>query len=340
VLPDDPIEKVRLKIAMRGYRFSVEENWISRMSPEERSHFFLRRGPVDESIRRALAVRLPVEPDLPVSFDLRNVDGRNYLHGITETQNDYGRGCADCYAFATMAAAEGTYNRWHDFSGFQTVNFSETHLAWVLGYKTEADWWGNHQQKYPGFAGCSGADASFDQLKALVEDGAVYEVDCPYTSASPPTGCDVPSENLIGFSGFEVLDGTQAQIKTAIYRFGPVYATVYADSTFMMYGGGAVFEDGHRQCSNRPEDDTYHAVALVGWDDGDGVEPGHWIVRNSWSRERNGGALWGENGYMRLAYGDAMSSCEVGMLRYSAPPPPPPEDNTQLGCFITQLFGE
>jgi hypothetical protein len=40
-----------------------------------------------------------------------------------------------------------------------------------------------------------------------------------------------------------------------------------------------------------------HAILVVGYDDGDGVGRGHFIVRNSW------GSAWGHNGYAYLPYG-------------------------------------
>jgi C1A family cysteine protease len=305
---------------MRGYSYSIEENWISRLSSEEKAHFFMRRGPVDESVRRALAMRLPVEPDLPAHFDLRNVGGRSYLHPITETQSD--PECGDCYAFATMAAAEGCFNRYIDASGPYAHNFSEAHLAWKLA------------PYYEGFGYCNGATASFDQLRAMVEYGAAEEFDCPYTGGAP-VDCDVLFDDLIQFDDYYVLNGDTDQIKTAIYRHGPVYATVHAGVGFKMYTRG-IYDDDERQCTLRRYEDAYHAVAIVGWDDGDFNDQGHWIVRNSWRTGGESGPLWGEDGYMRLAYGAAMSSCEVGVLVKGFSQPEP--ESNDGGCFFGQLI--
>jgi hypothetical protein len=179
-----------------------------------------------------------------------------------------------------------------------------------------------------------GADESFDQFRAMVEYGAAQEVDCPYTGETP-ADCDVPLDNLIQFDRYYVLNGDIEQIKTAIQRYGPVYATVYASRGFQEYRAG-IYEDEERQCALRQDEDAYHAVAIVGWDDGDYGQPGHWIVRNSWRTGRNSGPLWGENGYMRLAYGAAMSSCEVGVLvKEKDRPEPEPNDG---GCFFEQLM--
>jgi C1A family cysteine protease len=320
ILPDDPIGTVRVKIAMRGYTYTVADNWISQLSAEEKERLFLRRGPVDKTLQRYLSRVLLPEPELPERFNLMNVDGLSYLGPIEETQD---RACADCYAFATMAAAEGCFNRIVGASDDQAFNFSEAHLVWELG------------RYYDGFEYCEGADRSFDQLRAMVEYGAAQEVDCPYTGHAS-ADCDVPQDNLIEFNNYYQLNGEIEQIKTAIYRYGPVYATVYADEGFQRYASG-IYEDGNHVCGNRPEGDSYHAVALVGWDDGNGFEPGHWIVRNSWRTGRNSGPLWGENGYMRLAYNEAMSSCEVGVLVYEFEKPEPGPNNNS-GCFLEELI--
>ena len=73
-------------------------------------------------------------------------------------------------------------------------------------------------------------------------------------------------------------------IKSAIIEHGPVWTAVYADRAFQNYKGG-VFH-GTRTT-------VQHAVVLVGWDNSEGV----WILRNSY------GPNWGDQGYMKIAYG-------------------------------------
>jgi uncharacterized protein (TIGR03382 family) len=63
-----------------------------------------------------------------------------------------------------------------------------------------------------------------------------------------------------------------------------------------------------------------HAVVLVGWDDAGG----YWHMRNSW------GADWGENGYMRIAYGANVvgtSAVYAVYPGYSPGPSPSPSPN-------------
>jgi cathepsin L len=74
-------------------------------------------------------------------------------------------------------------------------------------------------------------------------------------------------------------------IKYAIMRYGSVACMVYVDSSFQCYTGG-VFNSSNQGNVN-------HFVTLCGWDDSYGA----WILKNTW------GTGWGENGYMRIAYG-------------------------------------
>ena len=76
-------------------------------------------------------------------------------------------------------------------------------------------------------------------------------------------------------------------IKAAIYRFGAVSATVYADDYFEAYSGG-VFDDTTGGYAQQPN----HAIQLVGWDDAKGA----WLLKNSWS------ARWGMDGFMWIKY--------------------------------------
>jgi hypothetical protein len=88
-------------------------------------------------------------------------------------------------------------------------------------------------------------------------------------------------------------------IKNAIYNYGPVAAAVCVDRYFQAYTGG-IFTDPV------PCRQVNHAIVLVGWDDAGG----YWILRNSW------GTSWGEQGYMRIAYGTSQVGYAANYVVY------------------------
>jgi hypothetical protein len=108
---------------------------------------------------------------------------------------------------------------------------------------------------------------------------------------------------------------SDAEIKAAIYQWGPVSVGVAVDSNFQNYSGGVFTNCTGKQLN--------HAVQLVGWSD----SGGYWIMRNSW------GTSWGEQGYMRLKYGcdgigEAANYFKLGDSPTPDPTPGPNPDPT------------
>ena len=96
-----------------------------------------------------------------------------------------------------------------------------------------------------------------------------------------------------------------ANMKTAIYNFGPIWIAVDASSNaWNNYSGGIFTETSQTgQCD--------HAVVLVGWVDSTAVSGGgYWILRNSWGRS------WGVNGYMYISYGSDLVGTDAAYLVY------------------------
>ena len=89
---------------------------------------------------------------------------------------------------------------------------------------------------------------------------------------------------------------TDMEIKRAI-SYGPVVSAVIAGQNWDKYDYKGVLR-------GTPPNDlgkgANHEVVIVGWDDkmqGDGLSPGAWIVKNSWSQD------WGrEGGYVYIPY--------------------------------------
>jgi putative hemolysin len=203
----------------------------------------------------------------PAKFDWRAMDGTT---GVKAQGN-----CGSCWAFGTVGAFECNIL----IKDGVEVDLSE---QWLVSCN-QSDW------------SCSGGGFAhgYHMLKRdpCGGTGAVLEVDFPYTASNAPCDCPYPHHyNLDGWGFIDrSVDIPDADlIKRAIMTYGPISVGVMADGAFASYHGG-VF-------TGATYHDINHLVVLAGWDDDQGSE-GVWFLRNSW------GMMWGENGYMRIAYG-------------------------------------
>lgn len=306
--PDDSLQTLRAKIAENGYHFTVGETWVTALPKAQREAMRARgRIPTRPSATPPQTADQPQAVSLPAAFDWRNANGQSYIGPV----RDQGL-CGSCYAFAAAAAAEGTYNVATRRTGASVADFSEQYLAFCLG---------THGPYSDHFDGCYGADYSYTELYALTVEGITTEAAMPYTGGDTQDCGQAGLPKVVFTSWSRAACSDIAAIKTAIITRGPVDAAVLTTSAFDAYTGG-VYEDDQTSCLGEQADyscentPTDHAIALVGWDDGDQTTPGHWILRNSW------GASWGEAGYMRIAYNAAKVACSVAFLAYPSAPPP------------------
>ncbi|MEA3333740.1 MAG: C1 family peptidase [Pseudomonadota bacterium] len=324
---DETISEIREKIVTNGYKFTVADNWVTRLPLAERHKLLSRHAPLSPNYRSGSAdfgpLRVLSEDELPESFDWRDFEGRSYI-GPVRNQGS----CGACYAFGACAAAEGTYNVALGKYDFDCLDLSEAFLAFCL------------DQYYDGYSGCEGSDYDYRELAALVERGVCLEEAYPYTGVDQ--GCVAGSEEAVRvkFSGWHRIScGDIAAIKSAIMTYGVLDAAVEVTSAFEAYQSG-VFSDSNTECDSEPcyYTSTNHCVALVGWQDTNTKGGGYWILRNSW------GSSWGEDGYMRIAYRSAHVACETCYMVYNGSEIETPEDifvnydgfcNGASPCFST-----
>lgn len=190
--------------------------------------------------------------------------------------------CGSCWAFSTLGTMECAVAI---TEGIQ-VNLSEQYLV-------DCDTSSN---------GCSGGWYAFDMAQT---SGIPLDTHIPYLAVKGTCNQDAPRPYYVESSsyvaGFTV-PSTEA-IKQAIYDNGPISATVYVGSLFQAYRSG-IFN------ANEAPDATSvnHGIVLVGWDDNNGS--GYWILRNSWD------TWWGEQGYMRIAYGTSNVGFGAAYVNY------------------------
>ncbi len=153
--------------------------------------------------------------------------------------------------------------------------------------------------------------------------GAVYENDFPYWGYQ--VACNPPHTHHEKITSWSYVVSTKvrpaaADIKRAIYEYGPVSASVCVGWRFQNYGGG-IFE--RNECQ-----DVNHAIVLVGWDDTQGTQ-GVWYLRNSW------GSYWGESGYMRIGYGICNVGYATNYVVYGSDRPTAPSNLTAVPVTTT-----
>ncbi|MBN1661338.1 MAG: protease inhibitor I42 family protein [Anaerolineae bacterium] len=221
---------------------------------------------------------------LPSSFDWCDQGG------CTEVKNQ--GACGSCWAFGTVGPLESLIK----LNGGGDKDLSEQYLVSCNSddWGCDGGWWAHdyHEWKY---------------IADEREAGARYEADKPYQAADVPCNPPHPPHELI--SGWAEINPyssvpTVAEIKQAIYDYGPVSAAVCVGDAWDYYSGGLF--STNETCSGN----VNHGVVLVGWDDSLGA----WRLRNSW------GPGWGESGYMWIAWGTSLIGYGAAYINYGTVP--------------------
>ncbi|EER01539.1 cathepsin z, putative [Perkinsus marinus ATCC 50983] len=226
---------------------------------------------------------------LPESWDWRNVNGKNY---ITFNRNQHNpEYCGGCWAFAVTSAfadrlSIGAGARWPNkaISPQQVINcrgggdcYGGEKIGvydFFFGFGAVHDTCHNYAAKnYKDFSEWCPAQARC--------------LECAEGGKCRPTR---HYRTWFATDYARLLNGTD-QIKREIWKRGPVSCGVDATKQMDDYTGGVFYQ-------NKAEPKINHEVGLVGWGREEGTNDEYWIMRNSW------GTFWGENGFMRIKFGN------------------------------------
>lgn len=247
----------------------------------------------------------------PVRFDLRNVDGHNY---VTPVKNQSG---GTCWTHGTMASLES--------------NVLMSGLSWIAylpsqGYpcmdEYHLDWWNGFNQHYnadilplsgQGLAVHNGGDYLVAAAYFARGDGAIdrylttgvlyagsYTYPATYRDSTYDYYFPREIEWLTAGPELEKID----VIKGVLQTDGAVATAICWTSGFYNATRNSFYQPASNDLLPN------HSVTIVGWDDTlttQAPERGAWLCKNSW------GTSWGQGGYFWISYLDKTAGKDLEM---------------------------
>lgn len=260
------LAEIRAAIEAKGAQWTANENWVSRMSPEQRRNL-LGEKTLELGIAETPSPYLA--PDVvPDAIDWRDKDGDNWVTEIKDQQS-----CGSCVAFGAVATLESLVRIEENLPNLD-IDLSEMHLFNCGGGSCSWGWYNSAACNY------------------LQNNGTPDEECWPYQPVDRPCSETCPDwqSRAVKITSFGNISGINScmtyvaiapilvafEVYTDFYYYTGINNEIY-EYTWGSYEGG-------------------HAVCIVGYDI-TGPTP-YWIVKNSWDLS------WGDNGFFRIKMGE------------------------------------
>jgi len=186
--------------------------------------------------------------------------------------------CGSCWAFSAVENIESLYCIKNNLDG---RSFSPLSAQEIVDCDTNDD-------------GCYGGIPS-NAFQFVMQEGGL-ESDKDYNYTGIVGTCNFQA-NLVKVKisdwKYATQNSDEGKLQSNLVNWGPLSICVDAESWQDYVGGILMASD----CGNTLD----HCVQLVGYDMTQSIP--FWIIRNSW------GTDWGENGYIRLQYGQDACGC-------------------------------